>query len=172
MRGTPSSPSCLITPASPSTESSLTGAGTPRYARVLAVASDGDYGFAVVDGNGDGAELEAESWRWYNGAWNGAGSSGAGPLSNLGHLRTGGQIADACFAYGRAPGHQPVTISFNGHHYDVPVSQHGVWAFIKIRTDPHRHEFPPWQLDKNRGAPLRRFPDRRDLRGMETVIPL
>jgi hypothetical protein len=27
------------------------------YARVLAVASDGDYGFAVVDGNGDGAEL-------------------------------------------------------------------------------------------------------------------
>jgi hypothetical protein len=35
-----------------------------RYAHVLAVASDGDYGFALVGGNGDGAELEAETWIW------------------------------------------------------------------------------------------------------------
>ncbi len=28
------------------------GGWHPRYARFLAVASDGDYGFAVVDGNG------------------------------------------------------------------------------------------------------------------------
>jgi len=37
------------------------GGWHPRYARVLAIASDGGYGFAVVDGNGDGAELEAET---------------------------------------------------------------------------------------------------------------
>jgi hypothetical protein len=41
------------------------GGWHPRYARVLAVAGDGDYGdygFAVVDGNGDGADLDAEMW--------------------------------------------------------------------------------------------------------------
>lgn len=37
------------------------------YARVLITASDGDYGFALVDGNGDGAELEEELWRWEDG---------------------------------------------------------------------------------------------------------
>jgi hypothetical protein len=118
------------------------GGWHPRYARVLAVTSDGDYGFAVVDGNGDGAELEAEMWEWGNGGWDGAGSSGAGPLSNLGPERTGGYIGNAYFAYGSAPGRQSVTISFDDRLHDVPVSRHGVWAFIKIRTNPHGHEFP------------------------------
>jgi hypothetical protein len=118
------------------------GGWHPRYARVLAVASDGDYGFAVVDGNGDGAELEAETWRWSSGNWHGAGSSGAGPLGHLGTLQTGGQIGDACFAYGGAPRRESVTISFDGHRHDVPVGQHGVWAFIKIRTGPNSHGFP------------------------------
>jgi hypothetical protein len=36
------------------------GGWHPRHARVLAVTSDGDYGFALVDGNGDGAGLEAD----------------------------------------------------------------------------------------------------------------
>jgi hypothetical protein len=114
----------------------------PRYARVLAVASDGDYGFALVDGNGDGAELEAETWIWEDGLWTDAASSGDGALSDLGPLRTGGQAGDAYYAYGSAPGRQSITISFDGHLYHVPVSQHGVWAFAKIRTDPHGHGFP------------------------------
>jgi len=77
------------------------GGWHPRYARVLAVASDGDYGdygFAVVDGNGDGADLEAEMWQWDCGNWDGAGSSGAGLLDTLGPARTGGQIGNAYFA--------------------------------------------------------------------------
>jgi hypothetical protein len=45
------------------------GGWHPRYARVLAVVSDGDYGFAVVDGNGDGAELDTEIWRWNGAGW-------------------------------------------------------------------------------------------------------
>jgi hypothetical protein len=56
------------------------------YARVLITVSDGDYGFALVDGNGDGAELEEELWRWEDGRWDGAGSWGAGPLDRLGPL--------------------------------------------------------------------------------------
>ncbi|HSS89403.1 MAG TPA: hypothetical protein VLL69_08800 [Streptosporangiaceae bacterium] len=116
-------------------EDVIAGGGWHRgYARVLAVASDADYGFAVVDGNGDGAELEAETWKWDSGNWVGASSSGAGPLDHLGPLQAGGQIGDAYFAYGRAPGRQEITISFDGHPHPVPVSPHGVWAFIKIRT--------------------------------------
>jgi hypothetical protein len=42
---------------------------------VIAVASAGDYGFALVDGNGDGSELEAEHWLWQEGP----GSRGAHP---------------------------------------------------------------------------------------------
>jgi hypothetical protein len=118
------------------------GGWHPRYARVLAVASDGDYGFAVVDGNGDGAELEAETWQWDSGNWDAPSSSGTGPLGALGSLRTGGQISDACFAYGSAPGRQSITISFDGRLHDVPVSHHGIWAFIKIRTDPTSTDFP------------------------------
>jgi hypothetical protein len=103
------------------------GGWHPRYARVLAVVSDGDYGFAVVDGNGDGAELDTEIWRWNGAGWDGAGSSGAGPLSTMGPVQTGGQIDDAYFAYGRCA---------------VPVGRHGVWAFIRIRTDPQGRGFP------------------------------
>ena len=52
------------------------GGWHPRYARVIALASDDGYGFALVDGNGDGSELEAEAWAWRDGAWHGSGSSG------------------------------------------------------------------------------------------------
>jgi hypothetical protein len=111
-----------------SDEDVIAGRGWHRgYARVLAVASDADFGFAVVDGNGDRAELEAETWRWDSGEWVGAGSSGAGPLDHLGPLQAGGQIGDACFAYGRAPGRREITISFDGRPYQVPVSRCGVW---------------------------------------------
>jgi len=118
------------------------GGWNPRYARVLAIASDADYGFALMDGNGDGAELEAEAWIWDSGTWTGAGSSGAGPLNHLGPAHTGGQIRNACFAFGSAPGRQSITIDFDGRRPQVPVSRHGAWAFIKIRTDPDGHGFP------------------------------
>ncbi len=118
------------------------GGWHPRYARVLAAASDGHFGFAVIDGNGDGAELETEIWHSENGTWHSASSSGAGPLSDLGPLQTGGQIGDACFAYGAAPRRQSVTISFDGRLHEVPVGPAGVWAFIKARTNPADHEPP------------------------------
>jgi hypothetical protein len=118
------------------------GGWHPRYARVLALASDGGYGFAVVDGNGDGAELEAETWIWRNGTWTAGSSSGAGPLDGLGPVQTGGSIDDAYFAFGRAPGRRVVTIEFDGHLYQIPVSRHGTWAFIRIRTDSGRPGLP------------------------------
>jgi hypothetical protein len=121
----------------------ITGGGWhPRYTRVLAVASDGDHAFALVDGNGDGAELEAEIWAWDGQTWTGAGSSGAGPLDTLGPSQTGGQIGSSYFAYGSAPGRQTITIDFDGHRHQVPVSRYGVWAFIKTGTSPGKPTFP------------------------------
>jgi hypothetical protein len=113
-----------------------------RYARVLAVASDGDYGFALVDGNGDGAELEAETWIWQEGTWTGAASSGTGALASLQPLHTGGLVGQAYYAYGSVPGRQSITISFDGQLHHVPVSQHGAWAFIKIPANPQSRRFP------------------------------
>jgi hypothetical protein len=109
------------------------GGWHPRYARVIALASDDGYGFALVDGNGDGSELEAEAWAWRDGAWQGSGSSGAGRLDRVGPVRTGGQIGESVwFAYGSAPGRDTVTIAFDGKLRPVPVGEHGVWAFIAV----------------------------------------
>ncbi len=118
------------------------GGWHPRYARVLAIANDGDYGFALIDGNGDGSELEAETWTWEDGAWTGAGSSGAGPLDNLGPVQSGGKIGNAHFAYSHAPTRQMITISFDGGLHKTPVSRYGVWAFIKIRANPQGSGYP------------------------------
>lgn len=112
------------------------GGWHPRYVRVLAVASDGDHGLAIVDGNGDGGELDAETWTWEAGAWISLASSGAGPLDALGPEQADGQIDNAYFAFGQASARQAITIAFDHHLYQVPVSRHGVWAFIKTSTSP------------------------------------
>jgi hypothetical protein len=118
------------------------GGWHPRYARVIAVTSDGDYGFALIDGNGDGRELETEIWTWQDGTWTAGSSSGAGPLQDVGPVQTGGQIGHAYFAYGSAPGRQAITIAFDGQLHTTPVNSFGIWAFIKIRSRPHSHGYP------------------------------
>jgi hypothetical protein len=121
----------------------LAHSGWPaQYARVLAVASDGDYGFALVDGNGDGAELEAEIWLWHDDAWTDGGSSGAGSLSTLDSVRAAQHADDACYAYGSAPGRRSITLTLDGHRYDVPVGEQGVWAFVKIHASPGSSALP------------------------------
>lgn len=113
------------------------GGWHPRYARLIALASDGDYGFALIDGNGDGSELEAEAWAWRDGAWGCSFTSGAGPLDQVESLCTGGQIGEtAWFAYGRAPGRGTVTVAFDNSLHTVPVGHFEVWAFIASRRDP------------------------------------
>lgn len=115
-----------------------TGGWHPRYVRVLATASDGDYGVAIVDGNGDGAELEEEAWLWddADGRWTGGSSSGAGALDDLAAIQTGGQVGDSCYAYGRATARSSVRLSFGGQTFQVPVGPHGVWAFIGTGSGP------------------------------------
>jgi hypothetical protein len=117
------------------------GGWHPGYARVLVTASGGDYGFALVDGNGDGAELEEELWLWEDGRWRGGSSSGAGPLDYLRPLVAGGYVGDAFFAYGRVPGCESVTVEFERRRYEVPAPS-GIWGFIKVAADPGRCGLP------------------------------
>ena len=106
------------------------GGWHPRYARVLAIATDGDHGFALVDGNGDGAELEEELWEWNDGHWAGRVSAGGGGLDWLAPLRVWWPYADVCFAWGRAPGRQSVTLTVARERHQVQVGADGVWAFV------------------------------------------
>ena len=68
------------------------GGWNPRYARVLLIEHDHDFAVVLVDGNGDGAELELEYWqRDADGLWHGGSSSGHGPLDRLRPRRAGTQ---------------------------------------------------------------------------------
>jgi hypothetical protein len=69
----------------PSVETIIrTGGWHPRYARVLLVEHEGERALALVDGNGDGAELELEYWfRDADGAWQGGSTSGHGALEHM-----------------------------------------------------------------------------------------
>jgi hypothetical protein len=118
------------------------GGWHPRYARTVAIAADGDYGLALVDGNGDGAELENEIWLFSDGAWVGGPSSGAGPLEYLRSLTTWWPVKNVCFAFGGAPGRSSVTLSLAGQQYDVPVSRSGAWAFVTMLTETHSYDAP------------------------------
>jgi hypothetical protein len=119
------------------------GGWHPQYTRVLALASDGDYGLAVVDGNGDGAELEEEKWLWDAAdGWLPGVSSGSGPLEMLASLETGGQIDDVYYAYGRVGGASAVAVRFGGQVFSVPTGLEGVWAFMQRSAGPGRYAPP------------------------------
>jgi hypothetical protein len=48
------------------------GGWHPRYTRVLLIEHDEDDAIVLIDGNGDGAELELEYWhRETDGTWRG-----------------------------------------------------------------------------------------------------
>ena len=67
------------------------GGWHPRYARVLLIERDDDAAMMLVDGNGDGAELELEYWhRDVDGAWHGGSCGGHGPLAGWRRNRVSG----------------------------------------------------------------------------------
>ncbi len=83
------------------------GGWHPCYARVLLIHQLGDEAIVLVDGNGDGAEVEAENWyRDERGDWLGGSSSGVGawdgrPIWTWG-WRDGTGYVIGCAAPGRA----------------------------------------------------------------------
>lgn len=60
-----------------------TGGWHPAYARVILIVADEDVAFVLVDGNGDGSELEMEYWHKEADGWVGGQSSGYGALGGV-----------------------------------------------------------------------------------------
>jgi hypothetical protein len=102
------------------------GGWSPRYARVLAVATDRDVGVAVVDVNGDRSEVEMDALLWSNGDW------GRGSWSGPSSASRGGICAHAC---GEGDPGEQVQIEFEGRRQTVVTGAAGWWVYV-VRLDP------------------------------------
>jgi len=104
------------------------------------IAVDDDEAIALVDGNGDGVELEQEFWTRESTGWRAGSSVGYGSLSNL-HTSVW-DAGHAVCAFGSAsPG--TVSVRHDGGVYEGVANQHGIWGFIrKVEQMNIRHPLP------------------------------
>jgi hypothetical protein len=118
------------------------GGWHPKYARVLLIEHDGDYAVVLVDGNGDGAELELEYWqRDADDLWHAGSSSGHGPLDRL----RAAQSWDAgpfVAALGRVRPSAQVSVEYAGRVYRRQGNEFGAWGFIHVADSARRGELP------------------------------
>ena len=118
------------------------GGWHPRYARVLLIEHDDDDAVVLVDGNGDGAELELEYWhRDSDGAWCGGSSSGHGSLDSV----PSAQSWDAgpfVAALGRVAPATEVTVEYGGHAYHRTANEFGIWGLIHAADSARPGDLP------------------------------
>ena len=120
----------------------VAGGWNPRYARVLLIEDDGQHAVILVDGNGDGAELEIEYWqREPDGVWHGGSSSGHGALDDLPAAQSwhaGLFVA----AVGRADPAAEVSVEYGGQVYRCRANQFGIWGFVHASDSADPREVP------------------------------
>jgi hypothetical protein len=118
------------------------GGWHPRYARVLLIEHDEDDAVVLVDGNGDGAELELEYWhRESEGFWGGGSTSGHGPLESL----PPSQSWDAgpfVAALGRVAPATEVTVEYGGRTYHRTANDFGIWGLIHAADSARPGDLP------------------------------
>ena len=106
------------------------GGWHPRYARVLLIEHDGHDAIVLIDGNGDGAELELEYWHHEgDGFWHGGSTSGYGPLDGL-PAATTWDAGPFVAAVGRVEPGAEVSLEYDGRVYCRRASETGVWGFV------------------------------------------
>jgi hypothetical protein len=96
------------------------------YARVLLTVADENVGFVLVDGNGDGAELEMEYWCRGDNGWEAGSSTGEGPLDDLETKRW--DAGDMVCAVGRGVPGESMLLRYDEADCECPVNQFGLWA--------------------------------------------
>jgi hypothetical protein len=118
------------------------GGWHPRYARVLLIEHDEGDALVLVDGNGDGAELELEYWhRDVDGTWSGGSTGGHGPLDFL----PSSEVWDAgefVVALGRVAPATDVLVEYGGHNYHRTANEFGVWGLIHAADSARTGELP------------------------------
>ena len=111
-------------------ESAISAGGwDARYAVTLAVASQGDIAAALIDANGDGADIDLDEYeRGADGHWQGLGSGNVAERGAYWSYR----IAST---WGQADPGAHVEIEYLGHSHSVVASRSGWWLFIGPATD-------------------------------------
>jgi hypothetical protein len=118
------------------------GGWHPRYARVLLIEHDEQDAVIIVDGNGDGADLELEYWhRGDDGLWHGGATSGHGPLAFMPTFQAWNG-ADFVAAVGRARPNAEITLAYAGQAYRRRASEFGIWGFVHAADLPDTGELP------------------------------
>ncbi len=111
------------------------GGWDPRYAVTLAVASQDDVGAALVDTNGDEADIDLDVYlRDADGVWQEISSSGVG--------EGGGFLSDrAAVLLGRTEPGLLVDIDYGGRTSSTVASGTGWWLFVAVAV-PGSDAFP------------------------------
>jgi hypothetical protein len=111
-------------------ESAISAGGwDARYAVTLAVAMRGDIAAALIDTNGDGADIDLDEYeRGADGHWQ---ESISGNVDERG-AHWSSRIAST---WGQADPGAPVEIEYLGHSHSVVGSRSGWWLFIGPATD-------------------------------------
>jgi len=112
----------------------ITGGGwNATYARVVAIAVDDDVAFALIDGNGDGVELEMEYWFKGGSGWSAGQSSGYGSLQGLPTVAW--DAGPMVCAVGRAEPGETILVEHKEVVHGCRPNEYGIWTFIqKVRT--------------------------------------
>lgn len=118
------------------------GGWHPRYARVLLIEDDGADALVVIDGNGDGAELELEYWqRDSDGLWRGGATSGHGSLDEMASVESW-DAGELVAAVGRVTPGAEVSLEYGGHAYFRQAAESGVWGFIHTSDSARPGDLP------------------------------
>lgn len=127
----------------PSAETIIRNGGWhPRYARVLLVEREGNRALVLVDGNGDGAELELEYWfRDADGAWDGGSTSGHGALEHMVFTQSW-KAGEFVVALGRTEPASEIAIQYGGEVHRRRANKFGLWGFIHSADSARPDELP------------------------------
>jgi hypothetical protein len=118
------------------------GGWHPAYARVLLIEHDGDRALVLIDGNGDGAELELEYWsRDSDGLWRGGSSSGHGSLDGMPRSQSW-NAGEFVAALGRVEHGATLSLVYGRQIYLGRASETGVWGFIHAADSPRPDDLP------------------------------
>jgi hypothetical protein len=118
-----------------------TGGWHPRYARVLLIEHDDRVGVILIDGNGDGAELELEYWHRDDDLWHGGATAGHGPLAFLPTFQAW-NAGDFVAAIGRTRPGAAVSVDYGNSRYRRQASELGIWGFVHAADSPDSDELP------------------------------
>ncbi len=111
------------------------GGWDPRYAVTLAVAEHDSIGAALIDSNGDEADIDLDDYeRDADGNWHDGNSAGVG---DSGTSWTPGRVA----IWGRSEPHEAVALEYLGRRHSVLASGTGWWLFVAPST-PDWHAVP------------------------------